>query len=287
MAFGHIEGYPVGSTFEGRQELHDAGVHRPMQAGICGSEKHGAESIVLSGGYEDDYDLGDEILYTGEGGRDSKTKRQVAHQQLGGRNLALVTSMNRGLPVRVIRGPSEHVYDAPQRGYRYDGLYRVEAYLPKVGKSGYRVYQFRLASLEEASANRVLEERGRYKPAPRRAERVQRIVRSTVVAESVKKLHGYRCQVCGERLGTPGGCYAEAAHIRPLGRPHNGPDAAANVLCLCPNHHALFDYYGFAVGEGFELIGLGGHLRTHSRHRIDPAHLQYHRDLFFAASDDA
>lgn len=35
--------------------------------------------------------------------------------------------------------------------------------------------------------------------------------------------------------------YAEAAHIRALGSPHNGPDVIENVLCLCPNHHVLFD----------------------------------------------
>jgi hypothetical protein len=36
----------------------------------------------------------------------------------------------------------------------------------------------------------------------------------------------------------------EAAHIRPLGAPHNGPDTLDNTLCLCPNHHVLFDHGG-------------------------------------------
>src|SRR5829696_2889895 len=52
--FGHIPGYPVGSWFENRAELADAGVHRHRQAGISGSSSQGADSIVLSGGYEDD-----------------------------------------------------------------------------------------------------------------------------------------------------------------------------------------------------------------------------------------
>lgn len=39
----------------------------------------GAAAIVMSGGYEDDYDIGTEILYTGEGGNDPSTGKQVAH----------------------------------------------------------------------------------------------------------------------------------------------------------------------------------------------------------------
>ncbi len=103
------------------------------------------------------------------------------------------------------------------------------------------------------------------------------------MAERVKRLHDYRCQVCGEQLDTPGGLYAEAAHIRPLGRPHDGPDVPENILCLCPNHHVLFDQFGIAIRDDLELIGLPGKLRTHSRHRIDEAHVRYHRRLFEAA----
>src|SRR4051794_39007349 len=75
--FGHIPGYPEGSHFESRVELSEAGVHRAPVAGISGSEREGADSIVLSGGYEDDLDFGDEIVYTGHGGRDQETGRQV------------------------------------------------------------------------------------------------------------------------------------------------------------------------------------------------------------------
>jgi len=51
-----------------------------------------------------------------------------------------------------------------------------------------------------------------------------------------------KCQICS--LAVPlwdGLTYAEAHHIRPLGRPHNGPDAPTNILILCPNHHAQGD----------------------------------------------
>lgn len=45
-------------------------MHRPHIAGIHGRETDCAYSIVLSGGYEDDVDNGDEFVYTGSGGRD-------------------------------------------------------------------------------------------------------------------------------------------------------------------------------------------------------------------------
>jgi putative restriction endonuclease len=54
--FGHVEGYPEGSIFESRQHLSQSGVHRSTQAGISGGAEEGADSIVLSGGYEDDKD---------------------------------------------------------------------------------------------------------------------------------------------------------------------------------------------------------------------------------------
>lgn len=286
MAFGEIEGYPPGSLFEDRRELAVSGVHRPLQAGICGRESEGAESIVLSGGYEDDTDWGDIILYTGQGGQDQPRGAQVHDQQLTRGNLALAASMRSGLPVRVIRGAHPDVYDPPSSGYRYDGLYRVEGYWAEQGRSGYRVWRFRLVPFEVEGRYRIGEQQHRWNAASRRKGRVQRIVRSTAIADGIKRLHGYRCQFCSERLETASGFYAEAAHIRPLGLPHSGPDEAGNVLCLCPNHHVLFDHFRIAIADDFALIGFPGRLRTHPRHRIDLRHLTYHRELFFAASGD-
>jgi putative restriction endonuclease len=103
MSIGEIPGVQLGASFASRRELYDAGVHRALQTGIVGSASNGAESIVLSGGYVDDQDLGDEIIYTGRGGRDPQSRRQIADQAFGGQNQALVTSCLQGLPVRVVR----------------------------------------------------------------------------------------------------------------------------------------------------------------------------------------
>ncbi|MED0827669.1 HNH endonuclease [Bacillus pacificus] len=49
--------------------------------------------------------------------------------------------------------------------------------------------------------------------------------------------------MCGERpkLSTDTH-YSEVHHIKPLGSPHNGPDIHKNIIVLCPNHHALYNY---------------------------------------------
>jgi putative restriction endonuclease len=90
--FGEITGYPEGSTFASREELNKAGVHRPTRGGISGSAEEGADSIVLSGGYEDDRDFGTEIIYTGHGGRDQNTGKQIADQEFDRGNKALASS---------------------------------------------------------------------------------------------------------------------------------------------------------------------------------------------------
>lgn len=93
-------------------------------------------------------------------------------------------------------------------------------------------------------------------------------------------MYDYRCQVCGTKLECAGGPYAEAAHIRPLGAPHDGPDVVENIICLCPNHHVLFDHGGFSIAEDLSLIGIEGRLTVKRGHNIDLDHVRYHRTLF-------
>lgn len=87
--FGEIRGLPEGAEFPDRQALAAAGIHPPTQAGISYSEKTGADSIVLSGGYADDEDYGDEIIYTGMGGQRPGSRRQVENQTFTRGNRAL------------------------------------------------------------------------------------------------------------------------------------------------------------------------------------------------------
>lgn len=105
---------------------------------------------MLAGGYEDTADFGAVILYTGQGGRDPETGRQVTHQTLTRGNLALATNASQGLPVRVIRGARQRSPYAPVAGYRYEGLYLVEQYWRERGKAGFWVWRFRLRKMATA-----------------------------------------------------------------------------------------------------------------------------------------
>jgi predicted HNH restriction endonuclease len=95
-----------------------------------------------------------------------------------------------------------------------------------------------------------------------------RILRDTTLARKVKESHKYRCQICGETLkladGTP---YAEAHHVMPLGKPHNGPDVRSNILCVCPNDHVLLDYGSIKL-DGDRLDGIGRDYINYHNHNI-------------------
>ncbi|TPG67294.1 YDG/SRA domain-containing protein [Hymenobacter nivis] len=291
FVFGPLAGVAPGHEFRNRLELYGAGVHTQTQAGISARQGEGAASIVLSGGYEDDEDFGDVIIYTGRGGRSAESRQQVADQTLTGSNLELARNYTTGLPLRVTR----KVEARNGSFYRYDGLYRVAGYWAEPGKSGLRVWRFRLELLPNdgapspdaaAAVSAVAEEMAAYGSAPRRASTVLRIVRDTAISRAVKALHDYHCQVCGVQLrgGLP---YAEAAHIRPLGAPHHGPDALANVLCLCANHHVLFDLGAFGIAPDFQLLGLPGQLIIKKKHLIGAEFLAYHRAHFYEPQANA
>lgn len=277
--FGEIEGYVAGTEFASRAELSVSGIHRPTQAGISGSETEGADSIVVSGGYEDDEDYGDYLIYGGQAGFDPNTRQQNEDAELSRGNLALVVSYNKGLPVRVTRG-----LGSKQHTYRYDGLYLVERWWVDRGKTGFKIFRFALRKIDDKPISTPSGELPL--PAsnlePGRVESyTTRIVRDTLTAEAVKAAHGHVCQTCSTRIERPGGPYAQAAYVRPLGRPHNGPDTADNILCLCPNCYVLFDGWAFAIEDDGTLIGaLNGVLNETQAHEVNRAHLQYHRQLY-------
>jgi hypothetical protein len=79
---------------------------------------------------------------------------------------------------------------------------------------------------------------------------VQRIIRDSVEAKSLKKLYGYKCQVpnCRNMIELPDGKrYAEVHHLKPVGKPHNGKEGKPNMVVLCPHHHAMFDLGAIAI----------------------------------------
>ncbi|MFI6337108.1 YDG/SRA domain-containing protein [Streptomyces sp. NPDC050535] len=67
---GDVPNVEAGQEFSTRRQ---AGVHRSLQASICWTKQTGAESIVVSGGYKNDY--GEVIVYTGHGGQNGSATR--------------------------------------------------------------------------------------------------------------------------------------------------------------------------------------------------------------------
>ena len=281
IIFGQIENVKEGYLFANRKDMMPSSFHRNWGQGIDGNALSGAAAVVLSAGYEDDEDHGKLIVYTGAGGRDDSGKHIADQSWENAGNAGLLVSMDQGRPVRVIRGHQHKSQLSPTTGYSYAGLYSVESAWEETGKSGFRVCRFRLVYSgdgEEIEPPDGIDLKPSKNNSVRREATTLRIVRDTKIARDIKALYSYECQVCGITIKTKKGLYAEGAHIKPLGRPHNGYDSTDNMLCLCPNHHVMFDKGSFAIDESFNLIGeLSGLLNVHAKHHIDLDNLKYHR----------
>ncbi|MCA1278927.1 YDG/SRA domain-containing protein [Saccharopolyspora sp. 7B] len=284
--FGHIPGVVEQHLFPTRYDAHLLGVHRALQAGIVGTRKEGAESIVVSGGYEDDEDQGHTIIYTGHGGQDER-KRQIRHQSFDDPgNAALQTSTFTGRPVRVVRRANASNGSASGSGYSYAGLFVVEESWHAPGLRGFEMCRFRLVKLQEPDASAPAPEApaeqapvGTRTPG-RRRRTSDEVSRLSAVRRYVLAAYDYTCQACrGELLinGTP---YAEGAHIRGVGAPHHGPDEIDNMLCLCPNCHVQLDKGALFIEADLTVVRNGvREAKLHTVASCLPAaeHLEYHR----------
>jgi predicted restriction endonuclease len=149
--------------------------------------------------------------------------------------------------------------------------------------------------IEDQPAARKDQSRGKAKPdteeqandlaPPREEYKVSRVIRNTTMAKEIKELHDFRCQVCGIRRERGSSGYAEAHHIQPLGAENPGPDVGENILVVCPNHHADFDYGMLEVNpetlqirHAYDDDVDGTKLRTIPQHDVDPAYLEYHNE---------
>lgn len=141
-----------------------------------------------------------------------------------------------------------------------------------------------LTHLTEETA--VDEEPTDLKPPQRTETEVSRIIRNTSLVKDLKHRYSHTCQVCGDRRKQgPDNPYAEAHHIKPLGDPHHGPDDESNVVVLCPNHHADFDYGVIAVDPDDLTISHqyddrvdGAKLNVRSDHDLAATLLSYHNE---------
>lgn len=154
-----------------------------------------------------------------------------------------------------------------------------EDLLERVGLAGYA----HAAGEEERDGDRD-DRGGSAHRGGRRQVTVSRLDRDQRLVDRIKLIHRHQCQMCGLRLETRFSHYSEAAHIRGLGSPHNGPDEISNLLCLCPNHHVQFDALAIFIDADWNVRrSRDGEpvytLRRSPEHHIDEQHVAYHRGL--------
>ena len=194
------------------------------------------------------------------------------------------------MPVRVTRG--FQIPNGPnEKGtYRYDGLYYVTSVERVIGKSGFYICRFHLQS--ELIINDLQNKlqgsfKSDYKTPSTTTTTGTKYNRNVKLAENIKKIYDFKCQVCDVFLKKPSfgekpEGIVESAHIQGLGKPHNGPDEIENMLALCPNHHAQFDAFSFYIEpETFNIVGLENYNNTKitisKKHKLDSQFLEYHK----------
>ena len=100
-------------------------------------------------------------------------------------------------------------------------------------------------------------------------QEVYRKLRDTKLAREIKLLHKNKCQICSIIIKIdPTTNYSEAHHIKPLGKPHNGPDIPGNIIVLCPNCHSKLDYGAIEL-EINDINIIKGH-------NISTEYIEYH-----------
>jgi SAD/SRA domain len=176
--FGH-NGLVNGQMWATRSEMYRDGAHGLLIGGIHGSKALGVYAVVMGyhnpskGEYYADIDCGETIWYIstalpkrpGMGDdniRDNPDELVHFDPELATDGAqALIKSHVTKVPVRVIRSfkAAQIVKYRPNRGYRYDGLYRVVDY--ELLKADRQIYRFKMT--------RVNEREGEYVQGPLRS----------------------------------------------------------------------------------------------------------------------
>ncbi|MGV9362282.1 YDG/SRA domain-containing protein [Amycolatopsis sp. NPDC003731] len=264
LRYGEIPDVSVGDTFADYDAMNAVGVHRASQGGISGG-KDGSDSIVVNGGYDDDVDDGDEIIYTGGGGRHPNSrKRHVADQELTRANAGLLRAYEERQPIRVIRGSNGDSRFSPVTGYRYDGLFGITEVWPETrAQDGFRIWRFRLVKLGTATAAAPKSDpdeteddntswTGGRQTSLVKVRRGQRQFRAGLLEK-----YGLTCAVTGP---TPKEAL-QAAHLRAFAE-HETHKLSEGLL-LRSDIHALFDAGLLAIETSSSTIVVAPSLRDH------------------------
>jgi [histone H3]-lysine9 N-dimethyltransferase len=146
---GTVPGVEIGDIFYFRMELCIIGLHAPSMGGIDymtakfgNDEDPVAICIVSAGGYENEDDDTDVLIYSGQGGNSRNTEERH-DQKLERGNLALERSLHRKNEIRVVRGFKDP-FCATGKVYVYDGLYKIHESWKERTKTGINCFKYKL-----------------------------------------------------------------------------------------------------------------------------------------------
>ncbi|KAG6494274.1 histone-lysine N-methyltransferase, H3 lysine-9 specific SUVH1-like [Zingiber officinale] len=146
---GSIPGVEVGDIFYFRFEMNLIGLHSLSMAGIDylttsfgDKDEPIAICVVSSGGYENEEDDIDVLIYSGQGGS-GKNDKKPDNQKLERGNLALDRSFHRKNQIRVVRSAKD-INCPTGKIYIYDGLYMIESSWTEKNKAGFNMFKYKL-----------------------------------------------------------------------------------------------------------------------------------------------
>ncbi len=95
-------------------------------------------------------------------------------------------------------------------------------------------------------------------PAQKDIFEVIRFIRDSTKVKKLKKLYNNKCQICNYTFEyKKNHFYSEVHHYNPLKA--NADDELDNMIVVCPNHHAEFDYNMIAIAhDGTSIIDKKG-----------------------------
>ena len=107
---------------------------------------------------------------------------------------------------------------------------------------------------------------------------IMRFVRDSSKVKKLKKLYGNKCQICGYTFEyDKNKFYSEVHHYNPL--KELADDDFDNMIVVCPNHHAEFDYNLIAINfDGYSIINNKGdkigEIHFHNEHKLSKKNIQ-------------
>ena len=119
--------------------------------------------------------------------------------------------------------------------------------------------------------------------AKRSKSEVWRYVRNTIKVKELKNLYHNKCQICSntfqyETVSGDFEFYSEVHHYNPLKK--QSDDDFGNMIVVCPNHHARFDYNFIRIGrDGRSIINQQGNttgekIKFHKNHALEKKNIE-------------